>query len=60
MRLRLVHQLDCLARGEPPDNYITPSRLSRADAVLMRDAFRTVASVQAEIRERFATDFVPS
>lgn len=60
MRLRLVHQLDCLASGETPDNYITPSRLSRADAVLLRDAFRTVAGVQAEIRERFATDFVPS
>jgi CBS domain-containing protein len=60
MRLRLVHQLDNLARGETPDNYITPSRLSRAEAVLVREAMRTVAGVQAEIRERFATDFVPS
>lgn len=57
VRLRLVHQLEQLARGEPPDNYITPSRLSRADAVLMRDAMRTVAHVQAAVRERFATDF---
>jgi CBS domain-containing protein len=60
MRLRLVHQLDSLARGETPDNYITPSHLSRAEAVLVREAFRTVAGVQAQIRERFATDFVPS
>ncbi|HEY7541739.1 MAG TPA: DUF294 nucleotidyltransferase-like domain-containing protein [Methylomirabilota bacterium] len=60
MRLRLLHQLDCLAQGEIPDNYIVPSRLSRADAVLVREAMRTVAGVQAKIRERFATDFVPS
>jgi CBS domain-containing protein len=60
LRLRLVHQLENLSRGEAPDNYIVPSRLSRADAVLMRDAMRTVSSVQAEIRERFATDFVAS
>lgn len=60
VRLRLVHQLDNLERGETPDNYITPSRLSRAEAVLVREAMRTVAGVQAEIRERFATDFVPS
>jgi len=58
MRLRLVHQLEQIARGEAPDNYITPSRLSRADALLMRDAMKTVSWVQAEVRERFATDFV--
>ena len=58
MRLRLVHQLEQLALGEAPDNYISPSRLSRADALLMRDAMRTVSRVQAEVRERFATDLV--
>ncbi|MGH7305578.1 MAG: DUF294 nucleotidyltransferase-like domain-containing protein [Candidatus Rokuibacteriota bacterium] len=60
MRLRLIRQLDQLARGEVPDNYITPSRLSRADALLMRDAMKTVSRVQAEVRERFATDLVPA
>jgi CBS domain-containing protein len=58
VRLRLVHQLEQLALGEAPDNYISPSRLSRADALLMRDAMRTVSRVQAEVRERFATDLV--
>ncbi len=57
MRLRLVHQLEQLTRGEPPDNDINPNALSRADAVLMKDAMRTVAHVQAAVRERFATDF---
>ena len=58
MRLRLVHQLGQIAREEEPDNYISPSQLSRADALLLRDAMKTVARVQAEVRERFATDFV--
>ena len=58
MRLRLVHQLENLERGETPDNYITPSRLSRADALLMRDAMKTISHVQSGVRERFATDFV--
>lgn len=58
MRLRLVHQLEQLSRGETPDNYITPSRLSRADAVLLRDAMKTVSRVQDEVRARFATDLV--
>lgn len=58
MRLRLVHQLGQIARAEEPDNYISPSQLSRADALLLRDAMKTVARVQAEVRERFATDFV--
>lgn len=57
-RLRLVHQLDQFSRGEPPDNYVVPSALSRADAVLFRDALKTVAHVQGGIRERFATDFI--
>jgi CBS domain-containing protein len=56
MRLRLVHQLGQLERGEPPDNYLQPDRLSRADGLLLRDALRTVGRVQAGIRERFATD----
>jgi CBS domain-containing protein len=58
MRLRLVHQMEQIMRGEVPDNYITPDRLSRADALLMRDAMKTVARLQGEVRERFATDFV--
>jgi CBS domain-containing protein len=54
-RLRLVHQLERLAIGAPADNRIDPSALSRADALLLRDALRTVQRVQAGLRERFAT-----
>lgn len=57
-RLRLVHQLENLDRAEAADNYIVPSRLSRADALLMREALKTISGVQDGVRERFATDFV--
>jgi CBS domain-containing protein len=54
-RLRLAHQLECLAADVPPDNHVDPTTLSRADALLLRDALRTVEHVQAGLRERFAT-----
>ena len=57
-RLRLVHQLGCLERGERPDNRINPKRLSHADGLLLRDALRTVTHVQAGLRERYATDLL--
>jgi CBS domain-containing protein len=59
MRIRLVHQLEQLAAGVPVSNHVDPRRLSHADALLFRDALKTVGRVQAEFRERFATDLVP-
>ena len=53
MRLRVVHQLGQLERGQLPDNRIAPARLPRADALLLRDALRTVASVQRTVRGRY-------
>lgn len=58
LRLRLVHQLAQLDRGLVPDNLIDHRMLSRADALLLRDAFRTVSRVQAGLRERFRTDLL--
>lgn len=55
VRLRLVHQLEQLAAGATPDNRVSPARLSRADALLLRDALATVERVQAGLGDRFAT-----
>ena len=55
---RLVHQLACLERGEPPDNRVNPKRLSHADGVLLREALHTVGRVQEELRVRYATDLL--
>jgi CBS domain-containing protein len=56
MRLRLVHQLERLAAGQQPDNRVSLAGLSRADALLLRDALAIVERVQAGLRVRFATD----
>lgn len=58
LRLRLMHQLGQLENGVAPDNLIEHRTLSRADGLLLRDAFRTVSMVQAGLRERFRTDLV--
>ena len=55
-RLRLARQLERLAAGVPPDNQVNPARLSRADALLLRDALATVERVQAGLRARFGTE----
>jgi CBS domain-containing protein len=60
LRLRLTHQLERLAAGEPPDNHVDPERLSHRDGLLLRDALKTVGRVQQRLRERYATDFIPS
>ena len=59
LRLRLRHQLEQLERGHAPDNLVAPDALSHADALLFRDALQTTRKLQAAIRERFATDFLP-
>jgi CBS domain-containing protein len=55
MRLRLVHQLQQLSLGRPPDNDVDPERLSHGDSLLLREALKTVGRVQAGLRARFAT-----
>lgn len=59
MRLRLMHQLEQQARGEPTDNFVVPARLARGERLLLREALRTVRRVQTTLRQRFATDVVP-
>jgi CBS domain-containing protein len=58
LRLRLVHQLAQIERGEASDNYVNLEHLSHADAVLFREALFTVRRVQAGLRERFQTDLL--
>jgi CBS domain-containing protein len=58
LRLRLVHQLDQLERGEDVDNHVRVDRLPRADALLLRDALRIVAEVQKRIRHHYGTDLL--
>jgi CBS domain-containing protein len=59
MRLRLQHQLTLLERGAPPDNWIEPARLARADAALLREALRMVEHVKATVRKRYGLGRLP-
>jgi CBS domain-containing protein len=58
LRLRLVHQLDQLDRGEEVDNYVRLDQLARADLLLLRDALRIVEEVQQRARHHYGTDLL--
>jgi len=47
--LRLDHQVEQLRRGEAPDDFIDPKALNPLARSYLREAFRAVASVQANL-----------
>ncbi|MGB6579481.1 MAG: putative nucleotidyltransferase substrate binding domain-containing protein [Streptosporangiaceae bacterium] len=47
--LRLDHQVEQLRRGQPPDDFIDPKTLNPLARSYLREAFRAVASVQANL-----------
>jgi CBS domain-containing protein len=47
--LRLDHQVEQLRHGEPPDDFIDPKTLNPLARSYLREAFRAVASVQANV-----------
>ncbi len=59
MRLRLGHQLGQVERGTAPDNWINPDTLSRTEAVLLREALRTVERVKTAVSKRYGLASVP-
>jgi CBS domain-containing protein len=58
LHLRLERQLEAVAAGAVPDNRVTPARLSRHDATLLRESLRTVGVVQAHLRDRYRTELL--
>jgi CBS domain-containing protein len=58
LRLRLRHQLAQAAEGAALDNRVAPAELSRHEAVLLREALRTVGEVQEHLRDRYRTDLL--
>jgi CBS domain-containing protein len=57
-RLRLAHQLGCLDAGQPPDNFIRPRALGKADRLLLKEAFKTIAWLERGVADRFQTGLV--
>ena len=51
--IRLRHQQQQIARGQPPDNYINPAQLNDLDRRILKEALRQAKTLQA----RLALDF---
>jgi CBS domain-containing protein len=54
-RLRLTHQLACLDAGIAPDNFINPRTLGKADRLLLKEAFKSIAWLQRGLEDHFQT-----
>ncbi len=57
-RIRLDHQLACVAGGRPPDNFVSPVSLRKADKILLKEAFKSLAGLQREVEDRFQTSMI--
>jgi CBS domain-containing protein len=55
-RLRLGHQLERIAVGRSPDNFLDPRELDREDQRRLKEAFRTVRRVQGKVAMRYFTE----
>ncbi|MBI5649618.1 MAG: cyclic nucleotide-binding/CBS domain-containing protein [Chloroflexi bacterium] len=53
MLMRLRHQMDLVSRNDKPDNFLNPDKITAMDRTTLREAFQTVARLQADISERF-------
>ena len=49
LELRIVHQMEQLAAGEPPDDMLDPAALSPLTRDLLREVFRAVSAVVREL-----------
>jgi CBS domain-containing protein len=58
-RLRLTHQLGRLESGQPPDNFVDPDTLGKADRLLLKEAFKTLGWLQRGLEDRFLTSALP-
>ena len=52
MKLRIRHQLDQLAAGEPLDNFLAPDRLTRAERTMLKEYFKVIANLQSYIERQ--------
>ena len=57
-RVRLIHQLACLDAGIAPDNFIDPRALGKADRMLLKEAFKSIAWLQRGLEDRFQTALI--
>jgi len=51
--LRINHQAAQIAKGEPADNYLSPTRLSQLERKHLKDAFKVIQSMQETLENRY-------
>jgi CBS domain-containing protein len=52
IRLRVRHQLDQLAAGQPMDHFIVPDRMTRAERTALKEHFKVIADLQGYIESQ--------
>ena len=52
--LRIHHQAEQMERGEPPDNFINPGRLSNLEKKMLKESFHVISRVQDGIIDQYA------
>ena len=56
--LRIHHQVEQLERGETPDNFINPSRLSNLEKRILKESFQVISRVQDGIIDQYGPGMV--
>jgi CBS domain-containing protein len=57
-KFRLRHQLERIAGGQAPDNFIDPLALSRSDQRRLKEAFRAIRRLQGKVEIRYFTEAI--
>ena len=53
MQMRFIHQLEQIERGEEPDNYIDPGKLSDLEKQMLKDTFGVIERLQGVLKSIF-------
>jgi CBS domain-containing protein len=54
--LRIQHQAEQIKKGQPPDNYVPPDKLSELDREHLKHAFKVIQTMQESMIKRFGAD----
>ena len=54
--LRIQHQADQIRRGQEPDNYVPPDKLSELEREHLKHAFKVIQTIQETMVKRFGAD----
>jgi len=56
--LRIHHQVEQIERGEAPDNFINPSKMSNLEKRILKESFQIISKVQDGIIDLYGPGMV--